>query len=145
MSANPFAAPAPPGSGIRWEDLNGRLLLIEPTAVKTEIKTSYGEADAVVADVAILDGDAKGDTYPEALVFPKVLQGQLKSKLGEKVLGRLGQGQAKPGQSAPWLLEEATAEDYEVGVRYLDYRAKNEIAKPEPAAPSPDTGSSVPF
>ena len=145
MPTNPFAAPAPPGAGIKWEDLNGRLLLIEPTAVKTEIKTAFGESDAVVADIAILDGDTKGDTYPEALVFPKVLQGQLKSKLGEKVLGRLGQGQAKPGQSAPWLLEEATPDDYEVGVRYLDYRTKNEIAKPEPAPAKQDAGTTVPF
>jgi hypothetical protein len=138
--SNPFAAPAPPGSGIKWDELSGRLLLIEPTAVKTEIKTSFGDADAVVADIAILDGDTKGDTYPEALVFPKVLQGQLRSKLGEKVLGRLAQGQAKPGQSAPWLLNEATADDIQVGVRYLEYRSKNEIAQPAPAAES-----SVPF
>jgi len=27
------------------------------------------------------------------------------------VLGRLGQGQGKPGQSAPWLLQEASADD----------------------------------
>ena len=144
MSANPFAAPAPPGSGIKWDELSGRLLLVEPTAVKTDIKTSYGDADAVVADIAILDGDPKGDTYPEALVFPKVLQGQLKSKLGEKVLGRLGQGTAKPGQSAPWLLEEATAADYEVGTRYLEYRSKNELAKPEPEPAAAET-KSVPF
>lgn len=141
--ANPFAAPAPPGSGIKWEDLAGRLLLIEPSAVKAGIKTAYGESDAVVADIAILDGDAKGDTYPEALVFPKVLQGQLKSKLDEKVLGRLGQGTAKPGQSPPWILEEATAADYDIGTRYLEYRNKNQIAKPEPAPA--DQGSSVPF
>lgn len=143
--SNPFAAPAPPGSGIKWDELAGRLLLIEPSAVKTDIKTAYGDSDAVVADIAILDGDAKGDTYPEALVFPKVLQGQLKSKLGEKVLGRLGQGTAKPGQSAPWLLEEATADDYEVGTRYLEYRSKNEIAKPAEAEPKADAGSTVPF
>lgn len=142
MSANPFAAPAPPGAGIKWDDLNGRLLLIEPTAVKTDIKTSFGDADAVVADIAVLDGDPKGDTYPEALVFPKVLQGQLKSKLGDKVLGRLGQGTAKPGQSAPWLLEEASPADYDIGVRYLEYRKTTEIAKPAPAA---DSGTSVPF
>ena len=48
---------------------------------------------------------------PDTLVFPKLLQSQLRSQIGKKVLGRLGQGSAKPGQSAPWLLNEASADD----------------------------------
>ncbi|KQP24315.1 hypothetical protein [Aeromicrobium sp. Leaf272] len=40
-----------------------------------------------------------------------MLQSQLRGSVGQKVLGRLGQGNAKPGQSAPWLLNEATADD----------------------------------
>jgi hypothetical protein len=43
----------------------------------------------------------------------------LKSKLGEKVLGRLGQGVAKPGQSPPWVLHEANDADVKAGTEYL--------------------------
>jgi hypothetical protein len=56
-------------------------------------------------------------------VFPKVLASQLRSSVGGKVIGRLGQGIAKPGQSAPWTLNAATDADKETGRKYLAYIA----------------------
>jgi len=41
------------------------------------------------------------------------------------VLGRLGQGEAKKGQSAPWMLSEATEADKVIGRNYI---AKNSEA-----------------
>lgn len=109
-----FAAPAEP-SGISYSDLNGALLLIKVHAVEADVPTAFskpGQANpAVRADVTVLDGESAGESYEDALIFPKVLQGQLKSRVGQLVLGRLGQGQAKPGQSAPWRLNPATAGD----------------------------------
>lgn len=147
MDNNPFAAPAPPSSGVKWDDLNGRLLLIEPKTAETGIATAFGDTDAIRADIAVLDGDGKGDTYPDALVFPKVLQSQLRQQLGQKVLGRLGQGVGKPGQSPPWLLEAATPDDQQTGIRYLEWRQQNTLAAPAPATtpPAASGGSPVPF
>lgn len=146
MSNDPFAAPAAPGEGIKWQDFNGALLLIEPKEVATGIQTSYGTTDAVRADVAVLDGPHAGATIPDTLVFPKVLQGQLKSQIGAKVLGRLGQGTAKPGQSAPWLLSEATDQDKQTGMQWLQ---QNATAQPAAAAPPQgqpqQQGGQVPF
>jgi hypothetical protein len=34
----------------------------------------------------------------------------LKAKVGQKVLARIGQGTAKPGKSAPWILLDATGD-----------------------------------
>jgi hypothetical protein len=34
----------------------------------------------------------------------------LKTKIGQKVLARIGQGSAKPGKSAPWILVYATGD-----------------------------------
>jgi hypothetical protein len=34
----------------------------------------------------------------------------LKTKIGQKVLARIGQGSAKPGKSAPWILLDATGD-----------------------------------
>lgn len=131
MSNDPFAAPAAPSSGISWQDFNGALLMIEPKSIETGIQTSYGVADAVRADVTVLDGPHGGTNVPDTLVFPKLLQGQLKSQVGAKVLGRLGQGQAKPGQSAPWMLSEATDQDKQTAMQWLQQTA---TAQPAPAA-----------
>lgn len=124
-----FAAPAAPGSGITWGDHNGALLLIEPQAVKTGIQTSFGLSDAVQASVTVLDGPHAGTEYPDTLVFPKILQSQVSGRLGQKVLGRLGQGTAKPGQSAPWMLAEASDQDKQTASAWL-----NRTAAPVPAA-----------
>lgn len=139
--SNPFSAPAPPGSGIEYEPLLGALLLVEPHSVETGIKTSFGEKDAVRADVTVLDGEQKGEVYADTLVFPTVLIGQLRSKVGEKVLGRLTQGQAKPGQKPPWMLEAASDADQQIGVNYLAHREKTSLSQPATAA----AGSDVPF
>lgn len=112
-SMSGFISAAPPSGGITWADLKGKLLIIEPKSVETGIQTSFGAADAVKADVHVLTGPGESEDYPEALVFPKLLASQLKSNIGNKVVGRLGTGVAKPGQSAPWLLEEAGPDDLE--------------------------------
>ncbi len=118
-----FAKPAAPGSGIKLEDHLGALLLIEPLSLETGITTAYGDSDAIKANVHVIDGPGAPADYEETLIFPKVLQGQLKRSIGQKVLGRLGQGQAKPGQSAPWVLNEATADDITKGETWVAQKA----------------------
>ena len=88
MTSNPFAAPAAAGSGVKWEALSGQLVLVKPHSVETGILTTFGTAEAVRADVVVLDGPEAGTQYDDTLIFPKVLQSQLRSRLGEKVLGR---------------------------------------------------------
>jgi len=116
-----FASPAS-STGIEWSSLNGCLLIIEPTEVVKDIPTNFGVTNAVRATVSVIDGPTAGQAYTDTLVFPKVLQAQITSRLGEKVLGRLGQGQAKPGQSAPWMLNPATPEDEQKAVAFLTPR-----------------------
>lgn len=144
MSDNPFAAPAE-ASGFSPKDHNGRLLLIEPKSIERDIKTDYGVTDAISADVAVIDGPDAPDTYPDSLIFPKVLQSQLSSKIDEKVLGRLTQGEAKPGQSPPWKLDPATPDDIAVGKRYLDYREEQKGKVMEAAAEKTGGAVSTPF
>lgn len=114
-----FEKPAAPGGGIKWEDHKGALLLIEPTSFEAQVNTSFGPADAVKANVYVIDGPGAGDSYADTMIFPKLLVAQTKPLMGKKVLGRLGQGQGKPGQSAPWLLEEASAEDNAKGEEFV--------------------------
>lgn len=110
MSNDEFGAPSN-ATGIQWNDLKGSLLLFKVHAVESGIKTVHGDAQAVRADVIVLDGDQADTVYADTLVFPKVLISQVKPRVGGMVLGRLGQGQAKPGQSKPWVLSEATEAD----------------------------------
>lgn len=115
---------SPPASaaGIKWDDLNGALLLFTVHGVEQDIKTTFGDTNAVRADVVVLDGPNTGDKHEDTLIFPKALQGQLRPKVGGMVLGRLGKGTAKPGQSAPWLLADYTEQDAAVAQAWL---AKN--------------------
>jgi hypothetical protein len=118
-----FAAPAA-SSGIEWESLKGALLIIEPTEVVHNIGTNYGTTNAVRANVHVIDGPKAGETYDDTLVFPKVLQSQVSSRIGQKVLGRLGQGVAKPGQSPPWTLNIGTPADEATAVQWLASRTQ---------------------
>lgn len=126
-----FSTPAPPGEGIQWGDHKGALLLIEVTGVESAMKTRFGESDAVSANITVLDGNGKDAHYESALIFPKLLVSQTKGQVGKKVLGRLGQGQAKSGQSAPWLLEEASAADVALAEEWV------KANRPATSAPAP--------
>jgi hypothetical protein len=106
-------------AGIKWDDFNGDLLLIKVHAQEHGIKTVHGDSSAIRADVFVLDGGHVGDEYRDTLIFPKVLQSQLKASVGSMVLGRLGQGHKKPGQSAPWTLAAATEADKTLGREFL--------------------------
>lgn len=115
-----------PSSGVKITEFEGALLLLTPVEHRENISTSFGPADAVVADVAVLDGKDAGQTHPGTLIFQKALMGQLRPKVGtgRMVLGRLGKGVAKPGQSAPWVLAEPTEQDKQ--------RARDHLTKVAP-------------
>lgn len=112
-----------PGSatGLDLASIEGRLLLIKPLAQETGINTSLGMKDAVRADVVVLDGPDSPAAHGDILIFPKVLQGQVKANIGTGRfnLGRLGKGNAKPGQNAPWKLADPTDADKDTARAYL--------------------------
>jgi hypothetical protein len=116
------APPAPnDGDKLDLKAMNGALLHITVKDIVRDIPTVHGISDAISADVVVLDGTGKGDTYEDTLIFPKVLRSQLTQVVGTAdpvVVARLGQGQAKPGKSAPWILTAPTADDLDTAKRY---------------------------
>lgn len=122
-----FSTPSAPSGGITWADHKDALLLVEPHSFEPGVQTSFGDADAVKADVHVLEGAGAGESYTDTLIFPKLLVSQTKGAIGEKVLGRLGQGQGKPGQSPPWILNEATAEDITKAEAWVKDHAKPSV------------------
>ena len=102
-----FSPPSMNESGPKVADLAGQLLIITPTDYKVGIKTIHGDAEAVEVSLVKLDTNKR---YESVLFFNVALRSALKSKIGQKVLARIGQGTAKPGKSAPWILLDATTD-----------------------------------
>lgn len=132
------ATDAPTGGAIKWADHAGKLAVIEPLSFEAEIPTSFGPKSAVRANVHIIIGPSEGEVYGDVLVFPKVLQDQLRGHIGSLVVGRLGSGEAKPGQAAPHKLLEASSEDMEKAKAYW-------AAKATPTMTSTASASAAPF
>ena len=103
-----FDAPATGGGSLRPADVEGHLLVVEPGEYVPSIATSFGEKDAV--RVTVHDVTA-GETHNDVLLFGTALIGSLKTQVGKRVLGVMTKGTAKPGQAAPWILQDATGED----------------------------------
>ena len=102
-----FTAPASNTEGVKVADLNGHLLIVTPIEYKTGINTVNGIAEAI--EVSIVDLDTN-EEHHSVLWFNVALRNALKPLIGNKVLGRIGQGVAKPGKNAPWILLDATGD-----------------------------------
>jgi hypothetical protein len=100
-----FSELATGGDQPKVADLANQLLIIEPTEYKASINTVHGETDAIEVNVTNLE---TGQIHDGILFFNVALKNALKNKVGQKVLARIGQGTAKPGKSAPWILIDAT-------------------------------------
>ena len=113
-----FTAPASSEASVKPADLQGHLLIISPVEFKTGITSSLGEADAIEVNIVDLDTN---EVHNSVLFFNVALKSSLKPNIGKQVLARIGQGVAKPGKSAPWILVNATENpaDVEKATAYL--------------------------
>lgn len=121
--AKELISAAPGGGGVNWEDFKGKLLVVEPLEVEHMVTafSKGAEQECVRANVYVVlskDG-SKHEDFEDTLIFPRVLISQVKKKIGKIVVGRLGQGQAKPGQDPPWTLAEATGPDMKAARLFL--------------------------
>ena len=142
-----FQQPSAGGDQVKIPELLGGLVLITVREYRDKITTSFGESDAVAVDLSVLDGPKAGEIYENALLFQRALVGSLRSATGgEPVLGRIGQGTAKPGQSAPYILLPYTDADAAVATAWITSRAARfqPPADTAPvAAPAPGNGAAV--
>ena len=135
---NPFVSPTVGGDHVKPADLDGHLLIISPLEYKTGITTSMGESDAIEVDLVDL---TTGEEHPGTLFFSKVLVASLRPNIGQKVLATLGQGVAKPGKSAPWILNAVTDEAQVAQATAYIAGGLKKVATPVVAAPA--TGINV--
>jgi len=129
-----FSKPSVAGESPKPADLNGHLLIIKPVEFKTGIQTSLGEADAIQCEIIDLETNKE---HSSVLFFNVALKNALRPNIGKTVLARIGQGVAKPGKSAPWILLDATQNDADIkkATDYLTAAAKGAVTPtPAPAA-----------
>lgn len=131
-----FSQPASP-SKFRPADYQGNLLLVWATEYRTGIKTDYGDSDAIAARVVVLDGPEGVEEHDNVLFFQAALIGTLKQSVGngKPVLGRLGRGTSKPGQSAPFILTPFTEADAKTARDYFANQFEAPAAKETKSAP----------
>jgi len=112
------------GDSLPLPELLGDLLMFTVDKVTDPIETKHGTTTATACAVVILDGNQQGAEYADCLIFPKVLQSQLKASVGgAKVLGRLGQGENVKG-NPPWLLNAATDADKDLARQWISAKAQ---------------------
>jgi hypothetical protein len=128
----PFNDPGTGGDKLPLDDLIGALVLVDVHEQLPEMLTSFGPATPIRVDVFVLDGPHKAAEYRDALIFPRKLQAQLRGSIGSQVIGRLGRGVAKAGQSPPWELTPASTEDKAIGERFLAYATAKAVEEEEP-------------
>lgn len=127
-----FSAPAA-GSVLKPAEIENHLLVVEPTEYIEKMQTQMGESDAVRCTVHDITSKT---THDEVLWFSTVLVGSLRSRIGAKVLGVMGKGVAKPGQTAPWVLQDASGvpEAVKAAQEYLATQAPSQAAGSAPVA-----------
>ena len=132
--ATPFASPATSGDTVKPADLVGHLLIITPLEYKASITTSFGDTDAISVDLIDL---TTNEEYSDVLFFNAALKSSLKPNIGKKVLAKMNTGIAKPGKSAPYILDAVTDE---VSIALATARLASGIAAPvvqeTPTAPA---------
>lgn len=129
-----FQQPSAGGDQVKVAELVGSLVLIYVLEARQGISTTFGPSDAVAVDLHVLQGPNAGESYENTLIFQKALIGSLKSAVGgEPVLARIGTGIAKPGQSAPYVLQPHTASDAAMATAWITARV-TKVQQPAAAA-----------
>lgn len=126
------------GDYVKMADLNGHLCIFTPTEFIDSITTAMGDTQAIKATVVDLDTN---EDHEDVLLFNKAIITSLKANIGAQVLARVGQGIAKPGKSAPWILNDATTDATAVTKATAYIAAKATAGPVTPSAtPAPTAG-----
>ena len=130
-----FTQPSSSSESVKPADLDGHLLIIKPLEFKQNISTSLGDADAIECNLIDV---TTGKHHESVLFFNVALKSALKPNIGKIVLAKMGQGIAKPGKSAPWILIDETGNADSVA-KATAYLAGGISAPAQAATPAANT------
>ncbi|WP_067184555.1 hypothetical protein [Microtetraspora niveoalba] len=136
-----FQQPTGGGDSFKAAEHLGRLVVIYAKDYRENIPTTFGASNAISADIHVVDAPGGPQVFNNALLFPRALVASLRDAVGgQPVLARIGQGVAKPGQSAPYILNPFSDQDAAVATAYV-----NSLPKPfQAAAPAPQSAPAAP-
>src|SRR5262245_15509265 len=121
MGAFTFSPPAD-SAGFVKDDHEQHLLAFVAPRLEPNVSTSFGESDAAHVDTLVCFDCPI--VLTDLLIFGAALVPRLTGVPDvEIVLGRLVKGNAKPGRSAPWLLDEAMPEDETRALAFFETHA----------------------
>lgn len=124
--------PAIPNAEDKWSAAEhvGNLLLFFPTEVRRQIKTSNGDSDAVSCSRVV--NLETGRVLHDTLIFGTALVPNIGGGAPDGVvLGRLGQGEGKPGQSKPWILLPHDENELRLAQEWLARDAQGQLQQPQ--------------
>lgn len=135
------------GAYVAVKDLLGELVLFTPTEYVEEVKTDFGDKDAVITDLVVLTQEGQPE-YDQVMIFQGSLIGTLKRKIplyengrlmreGRKVLGVISKGEAKKGQNAPFILAQPDDEQKQLARDFLAGRTVEAATSADDAADDP--------
>ena len=146
----PLSAPQQQGDMLNPADIENHTMIVAPIEFVPHIQTQFTQPGEVspairVNVVDFVDPNAPA-VYKGVLWFNVSLYNNLKRQIGQQVAGRMVKGQATPGRSAPWQLQDITNEaDWMAHLgNWLDNTAEgaefvadsnNDIAAAQAAAP----------
>ena len=127
-----FDAPST-GTVLKPEEVKGHLLVVEPIEYIPSVTTAFGDSEAVRANVHDVTAQ---ESYEGVMWFSRALVQSMKNAIGKQLLAVMGQGVAKPGQSAPWVLNDATKEPklVEAATAYMQQVQAGKFSTPATAA-----------
>lgn len=127
------------GTYVAVKDLLGELVLFSPTEYVEEVKTDFGDKDAVMTDLVVLTAEGGPTEYQDVMIFQGSLIGQLKRKIqgGRKLLGVIAKGEAKKGQNAPYILASPDDAQKQMARDYLAGRTVEAATSSEPVQDDP--------
>lgn len=128
-----FASPAAASAGPKPADLQGQLVIFKPLEYRSGIDTVNGPADAISCDIINLDTN---EEHSDVLFFNIAIRNALRPLIGQRVLGRIQQGVAKPGKTAPWIIADASTDAAAVA-KAAAYKPGSTVSAPK-AAPAVD-------
>jgi hypothetical protein len=129
------------GELVKPKDIVGHLLICRALGTVQGINVNGTLKDGIRLDLVILttpgaDGQP-GKTFRDITWINSKLIGSLKNSIGTMVLARMGIGQAKPGQSVPFVLDDATQDAQAVAAAEDFMRRHPEFNEATPVSQAP--------
>ncbi len=132
-----FQQPPPQLGFLKTAEFAGCLVLVYVKRLHEDMIMPDGKTiDGVEVELHALDGPKAG-TVDKGIMTQRVIVGSLRNAVGgDPVLGRIGQGIANPGKSAPWILEPFTDADAALATGY--------VQRVRPGVQQPGNGQATP-